>query len=232
MYKAKRFLAIIPARGGSKGIHKKNIVVVNGKHLIQYTIDEAKKSKYIDKILVSTDDEEIGNISIKCGAEVPFLRPKELAQDDTKTIYSIIYTIKKLKEIGHEYDYVIVLQPTQPLRKSFHIDESIEKIVECNEDNLVSISPVTEHPILMKTIKEDGNLQNLLGNSSDVRRQDFQQVYKVNGAIYINKINSKFNNSVSLNDNKLPYIMDKKYDLDIDENVDLDIFKFKFSLQE
>lgn len=229
MYKYKNILAIIPARGGSKGIYKKNIIDVNGKPLIQYTIDAAKKSKYIDRIIVSTDDKEIANIALKCGAEVPFLRSKELAEDHTKTIDVVMDVLKKLDYLGYQYDYMVLLQPTQPLRESFHIDEAIEKIIERNGESLISISEVKEHPILMKIIDENGETRNLLGHRSDIRRQDFQKVYRVNGAIYINKLSERFNNSVSLNDNKLAYIMDKKYDLDIDEPEDLSMLRLRLN---
>ncbi|KGG79683.1 acylneuraminate cytidylyltransferase [Caloranaerobacter azorensis H53214] len=227
MYKNKTFLAVIPARSGSKGIPNKNIVNINGKPLIQYTIDEALKSKYLDKIIVSTDSEKIANIARKCGANVPFLRPAELASDTAKTIDVLIHVIDELKKIGDKYDYVVLLQPTQPLRQAFHIDEAIEKIVNNNESSLVSVSKVKEHPILIRTIKEDGTLENLLKVNSTVRRQDFPDYYKVNGAIYINKINETFNNNLSLNDNKIPYIMEEEYDIDIDVPLDLEIFKIK-----
>ncbi|NLY76513.1 MAG: acylneuraminate cytidylyltransferase family protein [Tissierellia bacterium] len=227
MYKNKSILAVIPARGGSKGIPRKNIIKINGKPLIQYTIDAAKGSKYLDRIIVSTEDVEIANIAAECGAEVPFLRPKELATDETRTIDVLLDTIKKLRFLGYEYDYIVLLQPTQPLRESFHIDEAIEKIVDAKAESLISVSEVKEHPILMKIIDENNETKSLLGCSSDVRRQDFQKVYKVNGAIYINKINNNFNENTSLNDNKLAYIMDKKYDLDIDEPEDLELFKLK-----
>ncbi|TDT51974.1 cytidylyltransferase domain-containing protein [Fonticella tunisiensis] len=226
MYKGKTFLAIIPARGGSKGIPRKNIINVNGKPLIQYTIDEAKKAQYLDRIIVSTDDEEIAEVSKKCGAEVPFLRPKELADDNSKTIDVLLHAINELVKQGNKYDYVVLLQPTQPLRKSWHIDESIKKIVESNEESLVSVTEVKEHPILMRTIDKNDRVENLLNVNSTVRRQDFPKFYKVNGAIYINKLNENFNNYTSLNDNKLAYIMDKKYDIDIDEPIDLEIFEF------
>lgn len=222
MYRNKTFLAVIPARGGSKGIPRKNIRYIGGKPLIQYTIDAAKKSKYIDKTIVSTDDEEIASIALRCGAEVPFLRSKILGKDDTKTIDVMVEALENLNTLGYAaYDYIVLLQPTQPLREGFHIDESIEKIVEKDEDSLLSISEVREHPILMKIIDENGRLKNLVGSSSDVIRQDFSKVYKVNGAIYINKLNESFNNRTKLNDNKLACIMDKKYDLDIDEPEDL-----------
>ena len=223
MYKNKSILAIIPARGGSKGILRKNIINVNGKPLIQYTIDSAKKSKYIDRLVISTEDAEIASIAVRCGAEAPFLRPIELAKDETKTIDVLIDVIKKLEGLGYKYDYMVLLQPTQPLRETFHIDEAIEMIIDKNKDSLVSVSEVSEHPILMRTVDEKNETRSLLGQRSDIRRQDFSKVYKVNGAIYINKLNNKFNTNTSLNDNKLAYIMDKKYDLDIDEPEDLDL---------
>lgn len=223
MYKNKSILAIIPARGGSKGIARKNIINVSGKPLIQYTIDSAKKSKYIDRLVVSTEDAEIASIAVRCGTEVPFLRPIELAEDETKTVDVLIDVIKKLEELGCKYDYMVLLQPTQPLRQTFHIDEAIEMIIDKDEDSLVSVSEVREHPILMRTVDEKNEARSLLGQRSDIRRQDFSKVYKVNGAVYINRLNNKFNINTSLNDNKLAYIMDKKYDLDIDEPEDLDL---------
>jgi CMP-N,N'-diacetyllegionaminic acid synthase len=225
MYQGKTFLAVIPARGGSKGIPKKNIVEVCGKPLIQYTIEEALSSKLLDRIIVSTDDVEIAEVSKKCGAEVPFLRPKELADDQAKTIDVLIHAINELKKRGEKYDYLILLQPTQPLRKSWHIDEAIQQIVNNKAESLVSVSEVKEHPILIRTINESGNTERLRKVNSTVRRQEFPKYYKVNGAIYINKINDKFNEQTSLNDNKFAYIMDSKYDLDIDEPRDLEIFK-------
>jgi len=225
MYKDKTFLAIIPARSGSKGIPKKNIKIIGGKPLIQFTIEESLKSKYIDRVIVSTDDIEIAEISKKCGAEVPFIRPIELASDYSKTIDSLVHAIEKLKLMGSTYDYIVLLQPTQPLRRYWHIDEAIEKIVNLKGSSLVSVSEVKEHPILIREINENGILKNLLRTESTIRRQDFPKYYKVNGAIYINKIDEEFNNNTSLNDNKLPYIMDKKYDLDIDSPLDLEILK-------
>jgi CMP-N,N'-diacetyllegionaminic acid synthase len=225
MYMGKTFLAIIPARSGSKGIYKKNIIEVNGKPLIDYTIEEAKKSIYLDKIIISTDSEEIAKIAENCGAEVPFLRPEELARDESKTIDVLVHLVDNLKIKGISYDYLVLLQPTQPLRKSWHIDESIVKIIEENAENLLSISSVREHPILFRTVDKNDRVHSLLNMNSTVRRQDFPEFFKVNGAIYINKLNEMFNKNVSLNDNTLCYIMDKKYDIDIDDPIDLEIFK-------
>jgi CMP-N,N'-diacetyllegionaminic acid synthase len=231
MYKNKKILAVIPARGGSKGIPEKNIVEVNGRPLIDYTISEALKSKYLDNVIVSTDSEKIAEIAKKCRAEVPFLRPKNLAEDQSKTIDVLINLIYQLTATDIFFDYIVLLQPTQPLRKSFHIDEAIELAIDNEYKSLLSVNLVQEHPILVRTIDNQGRLKNLLNINSTVRRQDFPTYYKVNGAIYINKIDDDFNENTSLNDNQYSYIMDKEYDLDIDEPLDLEVLKIKLGLK-
>lgn len=223
MINNKKILAIIPARAGSKGIKDKNIIDLNGKPLIAYSIEAGLSSKYIDKVVVTTDGEQIADVARKYGADVPFLRPNNLASDTSKTIDAVIHCIEELNKYNEEYDYMVLLQPTQPLRQSWHIDEAIELILEKDEDALVSVSKVNDHPILMRTIDENGHTKNLLQECSTKRRQDFPNYYKVNGAIYINKINENLNSNTSLNDNELAYIMDSKYDVDIDELLDLHI---------
>lgn len=229
MYKQNSFLAIIPARGGSKGIPRKNIIHVKNKPLIQYTIESAKQSRYLDKIIVSTDDQEIANVSMRCGAEVPFLRPEELANDTAKTIDVLVHAVGELKKNGFEYDYLVLLQPTQPLRIGKHIDQAIEQIVNNEEESLVSITEVKEHPLFIRTLDNDGKVNSLLNATSTIRRQDFLKYYKVNGSIYINRLNDNFNLDTSLNDNKLGFVIDKKYDIDIDEPFDLKILELLLS---
>ena len=226
MYKDKKILAIIPARGGSKGVPKKNIIEIGGKPLIAYSIHCGLDSKYIDKVFVSTDDREIARVAKSFGGEVPFLRPEELAQDGSKTIDSLVYTVNKLKELGETYDYLVLLQPTVPLRKTFHVDEAIEKLLESDFHDLVSVSEVHDHPILMRKIKDNGELENLLPLPSSVRRQDFPSVYRVDGAIYIMKLDENFNLNTSPNDGKLSYIMEKKYTTDIDTYLDIKIVEY------
>lgn len=221
----KKILAVIPARAGSKGIKDKNIIQLNGRPLIAYSIEAALESKYIDKVVVSTDGENIAKVAKGYGAEVPFLRPEYLASDTAKTIDAVTHCIDELKNQGEEYDYIVLLQPTQPLRQPWHIDEAIELIIKKDEEALVSVSKVKDHPILIRTIDESGHAINLLEGSSTKRRQEFSDFYKVNGAIYINRINENLNNETSLNDNKLVYVMDEKYDVDIDEMLDLHIAK-------
>ena len=226
MYKNKKILAVIPARGGSKGVPRKNIIEVGGHPLIKYTIDCGKNSKYLDRVVISTEDLSIKKVAEENGGDVPFLRPKELAEDTSKTIDCIVHAVDTLESMGEEYDYVMVLQNTVPLRKSWHIDEAIEMIVDSNERSLVSISEVDEHPILMRTLNEDKTVRNLLQMNSTMRRQDFPKFYKVDGAIYIQKLDKDFNLDTSLNDGKLGYVMEKKYTTDIDNYIDIKIVEY------
>ena len=226
MYKNKKILAVIPARGGSKGIPSKNIFNVGGQPLIKYTIDCAKNSKYLDRAVISTDSMEIKRVAEECGGDVPFMRPTELALDTSKTIDCIVHAVNTLKELGEEYDYVMIIQNTVPLRKGWHVDESIEKIVDSNERSLVSVTEVEQHPILMRTLNEDGTLKNLLPMSSTMRRQDFPKFYKVDGAIAIQKIDEEFNLNTSINDGKLAYIMESKYSIDIDNYIDIKVIEY------
>ena len=224
MFVKNRILAVIPARGGSKGIPHKNIIDLCGKPLIAYTIEAAVNSKYIDYVMVSTDDEEIAEIARAFGAQVPFMRPAELASDTAKTIDAIIHCIKGLSDIGERFLDVVLLQPTEPLRTNYDIDAAIERYYESNRNSLVSVSEVDDHPILIRTIQDD-ILKPILNVSSTCRRQDMPKYYRVNGCIYINPIES-INDSTSFNDNIIPYVMQKNHSVDIDELSDLALAEF------
>lgn len=230
MFKNKKILAVIPARGGSKGIPHKNIIDLCGRPLISYTIEAALKSSYIDFVIVSTDDEEIAKVSKEYGAEIPFLRPAELAKDTSKTIESVIYTIKMLQDMGKSFDTVVLLQPTQPLRTSKDIDGAIEKYDECGNIALASVSEADDHPILIRSIR-NGQLIPLLNTSSTCRRQDMPAFYRVNGCIYINEV-SEINNDISFNDNQIPYIMEKSHSVDIDEVLDLAVAEYYLKIKQ
>lgn len=215
MYNNSRILALIPARGGSKGIPGKNIRDLNGKPLIAYTVCAARNSKYIDKVVVSTDSQEIASVAQKYGAEIPFLRPAELATDTSKSIDSMIHCIKSLSKMGENFDTVLLLQPTSPLRDSMDIDAAIETFYRYGGEGLVSVSAVDDHPILIRSLNEKGELRNLLNQGSTYRRQDMPRFYRVNGAIYIYS-STEILKGISLNDGRIPYIMEKKHSVDID----------------
>ena len=225
MINNKKILALIPARGGSKGIKDKNIFPLCGKPLIAYSIEAAQKSKYIDEIFVSTDSKKIASTAKKIGASVPFLRPAELATDTSKSIDVIIHVINELKKLNLFFDILVLLQPTSPLRNTEDIDKAIKTFEENDELPLVSISEVNDNPILIRTLGNNGHLNKLLETNSDVRRQDMKKYYRVNGSIYINRISDLSENS-SLNDNSVPYIIPSCRSVDIDEMKDLVVAEY------
>lgn len=224
MFDNRRLLAVIPARGGSKGIPHKNIIDLCGKPLISYTIKAALDSIYIDYVLVSTDDEEIARVSSEWGAEVPFMRPTELASDTAKTEDTVIHSIKTLEKVGESFTDLILLQPTEPLRTSQDIDRAIETYYENGCRSLVSVNEVDDNPVLVRTI-ENGNLRPLLNVSGTCRRQDMPKYYRVNGCIYINAVD-EINERTSLNDNEIPFVMDRSHSVDIDELSDLALARY------
>ena len=138
----RKLLAIIPARGGSKRLPNKNILDLAGKPLIVWTIDAAKKSKYIDQIVVSTDSNMIAETAIKAGAEVPFMRPPNLAQDDTSTYEVVDHTLTELRNHGNQYECLLLLQPTSPLRTAEHIDSATDLFTTKNADAVISVTEV------------------------------------------------------------------------------------------
>ena len=186
MLNNKSVLAIIPARGGSKSIPRKNIKLLGGKPLIAYTIEEALKSKYIHRIILSTDDKEIAKVAVDYGAEVPFLRPKDLAKDTSSSLSVILHALGYLKrEENYSPDIVVFLQPTSPFRKAEHIDEGIEKIGNC--DAVVGVYEVNQHPYFMLR-KEDDFLKPFLKiKNRPLRRQDVPKLYVLNASLTIAK---------------------------------------------
>ncbi len=225
MYHLKRILAIIPARGGSKGIKNKNIVDLAGRPLIAYSIEASLRSRYIDSTVVSTDSIEIGNIAKTYGALVPFMRPSILALDEAKIIDVVLHAINMIEAEGEKFDALVLLQPTQPLRTASDIDKAIEIFFEKGERSLVSISLVEDHPLLIRTVDSGGILRNMLNESSTCRRQDMKSYYKVNGCIYINSIN-ELSKETSFNDNQIAFIMEPEHSVDIDEMKDIYLAEF------
>lgn len=214
-----KILAIIPARGGSKGIKNKNISTLGNKPLISYTIEAALTSHYIDEILVSTDSQEIAKVCEDYGDFIPFLRPAALAGDNSQIIDAVLYTLAQLRQQGREYDALVLLQPTQPFRTGADIDAALEVYAAQGQKSLASVCMMNESPILMRRIV-NGHLERLLPQASTVRRQDMPNYYKVNGCIYINNI-SELEENTSFNDNEIPFIMERAVSLDIDTAEDL-----------
>lgn len=215
-------IAIIPARGGSKGLPGKNIKVFHGKPLISYTIKAAKKSKYIDRVIVSTDDEEIAKISMEYGAEIPFLRPKELATDRAKAIDNYIFTMERLMETeGINIEEFIVLQPTSPLRTYQDIDRAVEVYKKKGAHTVISVNEAEHPPTWYKKINTQGMLVDyipLVDNS--LNRQEEEKSYLPNGAIYIFNFKELKQNYSYYNSKTYPYIMTQENSVDIDTHLD------------
>lgn len=225
MYQNKKILGLIPARGGSKGIKDKNIIDLCGKPLIAYSVECGIQSKYIDSVVVTTDSEKIAEVAKQYGARVPFLRPAEYAQDTSTTLVAVLHAVQALKEMGENYDALVLLQPTQPLRTTQDVDNSIEAYFAAGEQDLVSVSQVSDHPILVRTIGKNGKLQNMLDCSSTCRRQDMPPYYRVNGCIYINNM-ERLDENTSFGDNPIPFIMEREHSVDIDEQADLYVAEY------
>lgn len=223
MYENNKVLAIIPARGGSKGLPEKNIKDLFGKPLIGWSIEQAYGSKYIDEIIVSTDDKKIADIAVQYKAKVPYLRPKKLALDETPTFDVVEELLENLrKREGDLAEYLILLQPTSPLKTSEDIDKAFELFIKYKQTKaLVSISGVDENPYQMKILDEAGYIRNFMTNGLDNRRrQDLPIVYKPNGAIYIMKTKVLLEERTFFPDKTIGYIMPKERSIDIDDSID------------
>lgn len=222
MIYGKTVLAIIPARGNSKGIPGKNIKLLGGKPLILWTIEAAKESKFIDRIIVSTDSEEIAGVAREYGAEVPFMRPSKLASDEASGADVILHALRWFEKNNINYNFFILLQPTSPLRNSEHIDRALDELIKKPEAQaLVSVKIAEESPYWMKEIDGQGFLKNLLSETKQYpNRQDLPKVYILNGAIYISKWDIFLEDKSFFKRKCLPYIMDEKSSLDLDTPLD------------
>lgn len=224
MYKDKTFLAIIPARGGSKRLPRKNVLDLAGKPLIAWSIEAGLKSKYIDKITVTSDDDEILTIAKIFGVEI-IKRPDDLASDTATIFDAIKHTIDNLEK----YDYVVLLQPTSPLRNENHIDEAIELLESKEADAIIGVCEMDHSPLWSNTLPENMNMSGFLRDEVlNKRSQDLEKYYRINGAIYICKTETLLEEkSFFLKDNIFAYQMDRKSSVDIDEEIDFRIAQIK-----
>lgn len=216
-------LALITARGGSKGIPRKNIVPLAGKPLIAWTIEAARKSPSVDRVVVSTDDPGIAEIARQCGAETPFLRPAELARDDSSHIDTVIHGVRWLGEQqGYTPDYVLLLQPTSPLRTSDDIDAAVALAIAKRADAVVSVCLSPAHPYLMRRVEADGKLREYEPRPSGyLRRQVLPPVYVENGAIYLADREALLRDRSWYSNNTYAYIMPAERSIDVDTMWDL-----------
>lgn len=217
MINNKKCLAIIPARGGSKGVPRKNIREIAGKPLIAWTIEEAKKSKYIDRLVLSSEDSEIMEIARIHGCDVPFVRPAHLAQDETSSIDMVFHVLNELPD----YDYVILLQPTSPLRSVEDIDGCIDAMLGFDAPSCVSVTEPEKSPYWMYNLQGNHRLQPLIPQVSKAsRRQDLKKVYALNGAVYVASVDTLAEAKSFVTDDTVAYIMPKNRSYDIDTEED------------
>lgn len=220
MFEGKRLVAIIPARGGSKGIPGKNLIDLGGKPLVVHSIEFALQIHEVDQVIVSTDDEAIAKTSCQFGASVPVLRPQELASDTSTTVDAVEHMLSYLDEHGEAADIVMLLQPTQPFRKRCDAEFALQ-LFRRYQQGVVSLSLLENNPFLMRILDEKGHVHPLLNASSTVRRQDVPNFYRVNGAMYVNS-RSDYARRVSLNDNPCGFLSSHGTSIDIDSLDDLE----------
>lgn len=209
-------LALIPARGGSKGIPRKNIRSFCGKPLLQWSIEAALESPYVDLVVVSTDDVEIAEIARANGAEVPFLRPAHLATDTAPGIATALHALDQLPLVND----ILLLQPTSPLRKSFDINAIIEMRHIAGRESAVSLSLSSKHPAWMYSLAEDKRLTRLLVTDGADCRQQLPPTYVLNGALYLATRDFLFTQKSFISEETIGYVMPEHRSVDIDTPMD------------
>ena len=209
-------LALIPARGGSNGIPRKNIRLLAGKPLIAWSIQAALACPEIERVVVSTDDAEIAEISRRWGAEVPFMRPAELAQDDSPSMDTVLHALRQLPQ----FDAVVLLQPTSPLRTKADIQGCLAMAATEQARCIVSISEPASSPYWMFTLEQNGSLSKLISAPEVTRRQDLSPAYAINGALYYAQTGWLRANKNFLTAETLGYVMPPEKSLDIDTPLD------------
>ena len=232
MLNGKRILAVTLARGGSKGVPKKNIKDLCGRPLISYTIKEAHKSAYLDDYIVSTDCAEISEVAVKEGARVPFIRPKSLSNDTASSASALIHAIDYLRDIeGKEFDYVVELMATNPLKEVGDIDACIEAAVIEDRDCCVAVHRIwDQHPSRVKKL-EDGKLINFYPEIPESRRQDLSPpAYIRSGSIYVTRISYLLASGTRYgSDNTYAYVLPAERVINIDEIDDFRLAEMKLS---
>lgn len=227
MIQNKRILAIIPARGGSKGLPGKNSLFFCGKPLLAWSIEQALKSKYIDQVLVSTDSKKIAAIARKFGAEVPFLRPRAISGSSAKTIDAVFHAVDALKNKDRHFDHIILLQPTSPLRSEKDIDQAIEEFFKKKAQSIISVCKTEHSPLWAGVLPKDLSMKDFIKpRVADKPRQSLPDYYRINGAIYFSSIDYLRRNKGFLGELTVAFVMPRERSIDIDTQLDFDFAAF------
>ncbi|MBB6327738.1 N-acylneuraminate cytidylyltransferase [Algoriphagus iocasae] len=222
-----KILYLIPARGGSKGVPKKNIKDLAGVPLIGHTIKAALEVADADDICVSTDSNEIAEVAKSFGLSIPFLRPAEIASDHATNEQVILHALNFYRNKGVIYDYVVVLQPTSPLRKGFHIKEALN-LIDKNSELIVSVKETDSNPYYVLFEENQEGVLDKVKKGVFTRRQDCPVVYELNGAIYVIHV-EKLEEKGYQNLKMTKYLMGKLYSIDIDDLVDFSLAEILLS---
>ena len=228
MINGAKLLALVPARGGSKRLKRKNILPFAGEPLISRTIKSGLASKFVDRLIVTTEDPEIAAVSEEWGADVPFIRSSELATDTAETIDVIRDTLERVEALGDQFEYLLLLQPTSPLRTTKHINESIELLLTKQADSIIGVTAL-DHPVEWTAeIPDDLSLTDLFSTiPKTTRSQNYPVRYRVNGAIYLGRISRIVSeNSLFLRSKAYAYKMDMLHSIDIDSYEDFILAEF------
>lgn len=222
-----KVLFVITARGGSKGVPKKNIKILGGMPLIAYKIIAAQRCWYESRVIVSTDDEEIAEVSRSYGAEVPFMRPEELATDSAGSMDVVLHAMEWVKENDKEkYDYVCLLEPSSPFASYLDLNEAIKLIVERDADTLLGMKEAEAATAFIHSLDDKGGLSEfyyVVRNLSSTRRQDQKKEYTMNGCMYIAKWDYLIRNKLFHSENSIPYIMSEEKSIEIDTMLDYEV---------
>ncbi len=218
-------IAIIPARSGSKGLPNKNILQLNDKPMMAYTIEACLESGCFQRIHVSTDSEEYAQIAIKYGADVPFLRDPALATDQATTEDVIRDVLEKYRKVGEEFEVFGIMQPTSPLRTALDIQKSFQLFREKNADSIISVCPMEHSPLWSNQLGEADSMYQFLNVQTNQNRQQFGQYYRINGAIYLMRISKYSSHTALYGEKSYAYRMPKERSIDIDDEMDLEIAK-------
>lgn len=222
-----KVLFVITARGGSKGVPRKNIRILGGMPLIAYKIIAAKKCQYPNRVIVSTDDDYIAKVAKKYGAEVPFMRPKELATDSASSADVVLHTMNWVSENSNElFDYVCLLEPSSPFASYKDLNEALRLIEENEADTLLGMKEVDVTTNFIHSLDKDGKLSKFyyaIKDLKSIRRQDQEKEYTMNGCMYIAKWNYFIKNKLFHSENSIPYIMSEDCSIEIDTMLDYEI---------
>lgn len=216
-----KVLALVPARGGSKQIPGKNIRPIGGRPLIHWTLDSARASGSFDRIMVTTDSEEIASSCRSQGFDVPWLRPAEMAKDDSPRELAVFHCLAKLREAGYAPDAVMLLQPTSPLRRPESIREALRKFVNSDGESVVSVCPASDHPLWCKKITDDGRITQFVeGIDIPACRQDLPPAYVLSGSIFLASVGTLESTRSFYSGSTLGLVLPRDESVDIDDDID------------